>query len=250
MPSPERTERRVKAYRLLRRLRGGVGWRRPSLGPTLPGLAEQTHTALGAISLLFTAHALGYMLGSFLGGRLYDRIPGHPVMAAMLAAHGRHAGWRSRYCRRCGCWPRAWLLLGVAGGGAGRRRQHAAGLGLRPRGGAVHERPALFLRRRFLPRAADRGPSLELGGSECRGLLDAGAIGAAGVALAVRPAQSSARPPPRSRSGRDRGSSGGPQMWRLARGCWWGSLPCCCCCTWRPRRPSAAGSIPTLWPWT
>ena len=30
------------------------------------------------------ACSLGYLLGSFLGGRLYDRVPGHPVIAAML----------------------------------------------------------------------------------------------------------------------------------------------------------------------
>lgn len=55
-----------------------------SLGPTLPGLAEHTRTHLGQISFLFTARSLGYLLGSLLGGRLYDRTPGHPVMAAVL----------------------------------------------------------------------------------------------------------------------------------------------------------------------
>jgi FHS family Na+ dependent glucose MFS transporter 1 len=54
------------------------------LGPTLPGLAAQTGTQLSAISLLFTAHSLGYLIGSFQAGRLYDRAPGHPVMAAGL----------------------------------------------------------------------------------------------------------------------------------------------------------------------
>jgi FHS family Na+ dependent glucose MFS transporter 1 len=54
------------------------------LGPTLRGLAEHTHTQLSQISLLFTATSLGYLLGSFLSGRLFDRIPGHPVMAAGL----------------------------------------------------------------------------------------------------------------------------------------------------------------------
>jgi FHS family Na+ dependent glucose MFS transporter 1 len=52
-----------------------------SLGPTLPGLAENTHTLLSEISFLFTARSLGYLLGSFLGGRLYDRTAGHPLMA-------------------------------------------------------------------------------------------------------------------------------------------------------------------------
>jgi FHS family Na+ dependent glucose MFS transporter 1 len=55
-----------------------------ALGPTLPGLADHTHTLLSQISFLFTARALGYLLGSLLGGRLYDRMPGHPVMAGVL----------------------------------------------------------------------------------------------------------------------------------------------------------------------
>jgi FHS family Na+ dependent glucose MFS transporter 1 len=55
-----------------------------SLGPTLPGLAENTRSQLGEISFLFTARSLGYLLGSILGGRLYDRVPGHPLMAAVL----------------------------------------------------------------------------------------------------------------------------------------------------------------------
>lgn len=55
-----------------------------SLGPTLPALARQTSVTLGQISYLFVARSLGYLLGSLLGGRLFDRIPGHPIMAAML----------------------------------------------------------------------------------------------------------------------------------------------------------------------
>jgi MFS transporter, FHS family, Na+ dependent glucose transporter 1 len=62
----------------------GLGLIGVSLGPTLPGLAEQTRSNLSGISFLFTARSLGYMLGSFLGGRLYDRVPGHPVMGGML----------------------------------------------------------------------------------------------------------------------------------------------------------------------
>jgi FHS family Na+ dependent glucose MFS transporter 1 len=55
-----------------------------ALGPTLPALAENTGTQLGEIGFLFTAHSLGYLLGSFQGGRFYDRVPGHQVMAAAL----------------------------------------------------------------------------------------------------------------------------------------------------------------------
>jgi FHS family Na+ dependent glucose MFS transporter 1 len=55
-----------------------------SFGPTLPALAEHTHTHLNEISFLFTARSLGYLLGSLRLGRLFDRRPGNPVMALML----------------------------------------------------------------------------------------------------------------------------------------------------------------------
>lgn len=56
-----------------------------SLGPTLPGLAENTRASLSAISVLFTARALGSLVGSVWGGRIYDRIKGNGVMAVMVA---------------------------------------------------------------------------------------------------------------------------------------------------------------------
>ena len=59
-----------------------------SLGPTLPGLAENTGTLLSEVSFLFLARGFGYLMGSFIGGRLYDRIPGHPVMIGALAMMG------------------------------------------------------------------------------------------------------------------------------------------------------------------
>jgi FHS family Na+ dependent glucose MFS transporter 1 len=55
-----------------------------ALGPTLPGLAEHTQTGLREISFLFTARSSGYLIGSLLGGRLYDRLPGHPLMTIVL----------------------------------------------------------------------------------------------------------------------------------------------------------------------
>jgi FHS family Na+ dependent glucose MFS transporter 1 len=92
-----------------------VGLETASLGPTLPGLAEQTHTQLDAISLLFTAHALGYMFGSFFGGRLYDRMPGHPLMLLMLLLM---AAMLALVPLAPALWmlAAAWLLLGVSGG--------------------------------------------------------------------------------------------------------------------------------------
>jgi fucose permease len=59
-----------------------------ALGPTLPSLAENTGSSLGMISLLFTAHSLGYLLSAVFGGYLYDRLPGHPVMVACLLLIG------------------------------------------------------------------------------------------------------------------------------------------------------------------
>jgi fucose permease len=63
-----------------------LGLASASLGPTLPGLAALTASSLAQISALFVARSLGYLLGSALGGRLYDRTAGHPVMAGSLAA--------------------------------------------------------------------------------------------------------------------------------------------------------------------
>jgi FHS family Na+ dependent glucose MFS transporter 1 len=62
----------------------GLGLISASLGPTLPALAEQTSTELREISFLFATRSTGYLLGSLLGGRLYDRMQGHPVMALAL----------------------------------------------------------------------------------------------------------------------------------------------------------------------
>jgi FHS family Na+ dependent glucose MFS transporter 1 len=61
-----------------------LGLTTAALGPTLRSLAENTQANFGQISFLFTARSLGYLIGSFIGGRLYDRRPGHPVMALMI----------------------------------------------------------------------------------------------------------------------------------------------------------------------
>jgi MFS transporter, FHS family, Na+ dependent glucose transporter 1 len=61
-----------------------LGFTTASLGPTLQNLADHLQTTLGAISFLFTARSVGFLLGSFRGGRLYDHLRGHPVMALMI----------------------------------------------------------------------------------------------------------------------------------------------------------------------
>lgn len=64
----------------------GLGLVGASLGPTLPGLAENVGTQLSAISVLFTARALGYLGGSLVAGWIYDRQPGHPIVASAILA--------------------------------------------------------------------------------------------------------------------------------------------------------------------
>ncbi len=56
-----------------------------SLGPTLQGLADHTGTLLSEISFVFLARSSGYLLGSILAGRVYDRLPGHWVMGGVLS---------------------------------------------------------------------------------------------------------------------------------------------------------------------
>ena len=55
-----------------------------SIGPTLPALAEQTHSQLHEISSLFAFRSFGTMIGAMLIGRLYDRWRGHPLLGASL----------------------------------------------------------------------------------------------------------------------------------------------------------------------
>jgi FHS family Na+ dependent glucose MFS transporter 1 len=61
-----------------------LGMIEASLGPIIPSLAEKTGVSLSQASLIFTTHGFGYLLGSFLGGRLYDRRPGHKILSAMM----------------------------------------------------------------------------------------------------------------------------------------------------------------------
>jgi fucose permease len=61
-----------------------VGLVMASLGPTLPGLAQQTGVGLSQISVIFTARFMGSLTGALFGSRLYDRVAGHPVMVATL----------------------------------------------------------------------------------------------------------------------------------------------------------------------
>jgi FHS family Na+ dependent glucose MFS transporter 1 len=58
-------------------------------GPALPSLAEQTGSMLGAIGSMFLVSAFGGMLGTLIGGRIFDRVlHGHLVLgsAQLLSA--------------------------------------------------------------------------------------------------------------------------------------------------------------------
>lgn len=83
-----------------------LGLTSATLGPTLPNLAEHTRSNLREISYLFTVRSLGYLIGSFLGGRLFDRKPGHPVMAFMLVGMVAALVFIPLI-------PALWLLIGV-----------------------------------------------------------------------------------------------------------------------------------------
>jgi len=57
-------------------------------GPTLLKLAEHTSSEINEISLIFFFGALGYLAGSYTSGILYDRLPGHQLLSAMLILLG------------------------------------------------------------------------------------------------------------------------------------------------------------------
>ena len=80
----DRTRRAQTAAYFIAFVALGLGM--AALGPTLPGLASQTHVKTGGISYLFTLRSFGFLLGSLFSGRFYDRLPGHRVMAAMIAS--------------------------------------------------------------------------------------------------------------------------------------------------------------------
>jgi FHS family Na+ dependent glucose MFS transporter 1 len=78
------------------------------VGPTLPSLANQTQTLVGDLGAVFTVSAIGALLGTLLGGRLFDRVRGHRALgiaqlgsAALIALYP--------------VFPSAWILLVVVG---------------------------------------------------------------------------------------------------------------------------------------
>ncbi|MEA3441191.1 MAG: MFS transporter [Chloroflexota bacterium] len=65
-----------------------IGFYIASLGPTLPDLASHTSSALAEISVLFSARSFGYLVGSMGGGKLYDKLPGHRLLALLMLMTG------------------------------------------------------------------------------------------------------------------------------------------------------------------
>jgi FHS family Na+ dependent glucose MFS transporter 1 len=57
-------------------------------GPALLKLAAHTSSTLDQISLIFIFGSLGYLVGSYIGGRVYDRVPGHRFMSSVLVVIG------------------------------------------------------------------------------------------------------------------------------------------------------------------
>ena len=80
--SPQSSARLSVAFYFL--AYGGLGASMAITGPTLPALADNTGVTLTAISAILVARSLGYVVGSLLGGWLYDHYRGHPVMAGSL----------------------------------------------------------------------------------------------------------------------------------------------------------------------
>jgi FHS family Na+ dependent glucose MFS transporter 1 len=54
------------------------------MGPAIPDLAENTHSSLAELSRFLMAGSFGYLLGGFLGGRLYDGFQGHQILSSAL----------------------------------------------------------------------------------------------------------------------------------------------------------------------
>jgi MFS transporter, FHS family, Na+ dependent glucose transporter 1 len=63
-----------------------LGFGSGSLGSTLPALAAQTNAEIKQISNMFIARSFGTLIGSWMIGRFYDRIAGHPLLAFSLLA--------------------------------------------------------------------------------------------------------------------------------------------------------------------
>ncbi|NMC54339.1 MAG: MFS transporter [Chloroflexi bacterium] len=67
---------------------GGLGLLGSLVGPTLPTLAEQTGSRVGALGLIFFLRSLGFTIGTVTLGRLVDRVKINQLMGACAFADG------------------------------------------------------------------------------------------------------------------------------------------------------------------
>jgi MFS transporter, FHS family, Na+ dependent glucose transporter 1 len=65
-----------------------VGLAMSMLGPALTDLRERSGADIGDIGILFVGQSAGYIVGSFTGGRLFDRFNSHRVFAGSLLLLG------------------------------------------------------------------------------------------------------------------------------------------------------------------
>ncbi len=65
-----------------------IGLALTMIGPALSDLRERSGADIGGIGVLFVGQGAGYLIGSVLGGRWYDRHDGHRVYAGSLLALG------------------------------------------------------------------------------------------------------------------------------------------------------------------
>ncbi|MEE4195353.1 MAG: MFS transporter [Anaerolineae bacterium] len=59
----------------------GLGLVMVSSGPHLQNLLEHTNATMDAFGTVFIIASIGFLIGSFVGGHLYDRFKGHLIMA-------------------------------------------------------------------------------------------------------------------------------------------------------------------------
>ncbi len=62
-----------------------IGLESAALGPTMKQLAASTGSTLAAVTVFVTIKSFGYMTGSFIGAKFYDRFRGHQVMTLSIA---------------------------------------------------------------------------------------------------------------------------------------------------------------------
>lgn len=92
-----------------------LGMTTAASGPSLLKLAEHTSSGLDRISLIFIFGSLGYLIGSYLGGRAYDRFSSHKLLSMTLLLIAIASVWIPN-ARSLGLLLAAMFLSGFASG--------------------------------------------------------------------------------------------------------------------------------------